>query len=518
MAYTESFPNLDAHAETISPPPGSIRRDTISTISSDKQLSLPSGRWPLPIHGNCARCGHHHKAALIYINVVEGICEASHVICERCGQKWLTIGGLNTTQISLLSAVTAEVDSREINFRYSLFSIVRSATSVASPTALSNVPEDPSRTPSRNSSTRSAHPHSDHITHIEPRSLRDPSINSATASDIEATPAHLQSNRPPLQKSLPNLRRVSAPTINSIKRRFKNTIRVLRNVRLGRPSRKTQESQMVAGGDEMRADTERVHYMQLTSPQVVASVLPESENLSINASNATVEPAMTTGQIVEELKNVDKEAIRNMTSKQRIAWIRERITTFKRSRCCSTLQCDCNRRHSASSIGDYYGLSEHTLSQPSTSSHRYALEQMGSQFDPFAAGAFFSHTGSLTLSATRISEADTAVDQPEGSSSPQSSRLELSQQARRSRSPRPASLFHSRHSWQQYRHARAQRDSMDSVLAGAARNSWRGSDLFSLAQHDIPARSDTPELRSLADPLVEETASSIAERDQTSEV
>jgi hypothetical protein len=194
-----------------------------------------------------------------------------------------------------------------------------------------------------------------------------------------------------------------------------------------------------------------------------------------------------------------------MTPRQRHVWIRERITAFKRSKCCSSFQCDCKRRHSTSSISDYHSQVPHRSATATPTFQHYSLEQMGSQFDAIPAGALFTHTGPLTISATRISEADTAVENQEGPSSPRSS-----QYARRSRSPRPASLFRSRISWQQSGYAPTQRDSMDSVLAMTVRNSWRGWDRLSIA-------SVTPqgiELPSSTDPVVEEEVSATSQRSE----
>ncbi|KAF2442659.1 hypothetical protein P171DRAFT_47272 [Karstenula rhodostoma CBS 690.94] len=475
---------MDVPPETFPSSSASIRRDTMSTISSDKQPSPPSGSWPVTIHGNCARCGHYHKAAVVQIHLVEGMCEASDVVCDRCGQKWLTVGGLNSTQISLLSTVTTELDYGEINFRYTLLSMVRSTVSIASPTALANVPEDPSPTPSRKSSARCDRKLPDDSANAERGINRNYRTNASPVFNVEARPT--LKNEPMARSSLPSLSKNGTPALKVIRRKLKNAF----------------ESEGSVPNTEMEIQR------QSTSLEVVASASLGNERPSRPAKYDDGGPAKTTRQIIEDLKSVDKEAIRNMTPKQRDMWIRERITAFKQSKRRSALQCDCKRRHSTSSIGDYYSLPPHRSATTSTF-QRYSLEQMGSQFDALPAGALFTHTGPLTISATRISEADTAVELPEGSSSPRSS-LHA-----HSRSPRPASLFRSRLSWQQPRYARTQRDSMDSVLAGTARSSWRGVDRLSLASvapQDISTGSDAPETSRSADPVMEEEVSTTSRR------
>lgn len=498
--------NMDASPEILPFSSGSMRRDTMSTISSDKQPSLPSGRWPITIHGNCARCGHHHKAALIYIHVMEGICEASHVVCDRCGQKWLTIGGLNSTQISLLSTITTELDYGDINFRYTLFSMVRSAASIASPTALANVPEDPSPTPSRSSSAQYARDYTDASAHAEQIIPRNYQTIPLSVSDIEARPLD---NRPIAKSSLPSIPKNVTPALKTMKRKLKNAFSILGKASFKSLSHRSKRSELFAESEGREPSTRMEMQGHTTAPELAASTFSENERPPQHAEDHDSGPAKTTRQVIEELKSIDKEAIRNMTPKHRDIWIREHITAFKRSKCRSDLQCDCKRRRSTSSMGDYHSLLPRRSATTPTF-QRYSLEQMGSQFDGLPAGALLTHTGPLTISATRISEADTAVEFQEGSASPRSS-----QHARRSLSPRPASLFRSRLSWQQFRPARTQRDSMDSVLAGTIRNSWGGLDRFSLASvtpQDLSAGGDDPELPSSADPVAEEEVSTTSQR------
>jgi hypothetical protein len=494
---------MNAPSETLPFSSDSNRRDTMSTINSDKQPSLPSGRWPLTIHGNCARCGHHHKAAVIHIHVVEGICEGSPLICDRCGQKWLTIGGVNSTQISLLSTVTTELDLTEINFRYTLFSMVRSAASIASPTALANVPEDPSPTPSRNSSTRYDCELFDNSPNVERRMPRNYHINLAPGSEVERKSAQVLDKRHRGQDLSPRLPQSIGPTLRSIKSKVKNTINVFRKVGAKAFSHKSEEPKWTAQSERRQLNTGIGTQRQLKPPEVVASVSLENGGRSKHAEDVNGGTVKTTKQIIEDLKSVDKQVIRNMNPKQRDLWIREHITTFKRSLCCSSLQCDCKRRHSTSSISDYHSLLPHCSATATPTFQHYSLGQMGSQFDGIPAGALFTHTGPLTISATRISEADTAVENQEGPSSPRSS-----QYARRSRSPRPASLFRPRVSWQQSGHAGTHRDSMESVLAVTVRNSWRGWDRLSHPS----VNPEGVELPSSTDVMVEEEVSVTPQR------
>lgn len=449
---------MDVPPETIPLSSASTRRDTISTMSSDRQPSLPSGRWPITIHGNCTRCGHHHKAATIHLHVAAGICEANHVNCDRCGQRWLAVGGLNSTQISLLSTVTTEVDRGEINFRYTLFSMVRSAASIASPTALANVPEDPPSVPSRSPSARNARHPSDAPVRHEQGNPHENYTNSPLNDNVEPGPTKALEDGPIAGYSMPGPPRNNLPALLIIRRKLTNALGMLRNVQFKTLSHRSRRLKSTAQRQGKDSITEPTLQRRSTSPSVISAAFSKNERLEDDHSS----PEKTTGQVFEDLEFVNKGTIRNMTPKQRDTWIRERITAYKRSKRSSHFQCDCKRRHSSCSTGVYSLPPRHSASTPAF--QRYSLDQMGSQFDVLPPGAFFNHTGPLTISASRISEADTAVEQQD----------ELS--GRRS----PQHAFRSRLSWQQLRNARTQRNSLDSVLANTTRSS-RAIDRLSLA-------------------------------------
>lgn len=460
---------MDLSHETFSVRSTPRRRDTMSTVSSDKVPSLPTGSWPLTIHGNCSRCGHYHKAAIIQIHVIEGICEASHVICERCGQKWLTIGGTNNTQISLLSTITTDLDYDELNFRYTLFSMVRSTTSVALPTVLSNVPEDPSPTPSRSSSGRHrGYPQES----VDPHS-GDTSYKNNPTPTFEHEATTKKSYVDPIMGKGPSSKRTRSrgPMFNNIKRKFKSSIGILRRVHLkgaGRPEKKVKSDM---DSIDRTIDEHRQSQPPLGSSEDSVSEINEVEESCRDSENAHQDRGTAATQAIQNLKSFDKEVIRNMTPQQRKDWIREQITTFNRR---ATCDCGCKRRYSSPSPNEPSNIREYEVSPTASSFQRAALDQMGSQFDAIP-GAFFTHTGPLTISATRISEAVTAVDNQSAASTPRHSRLDFVQQAHHSRSPRPASLLHSRNSWQPSRNSRVQRNSLDSVLVGSTvRSSWRG--------------------------------------------
>lgn len=215
------------------------RRDTVSTVDSDKYTPIPPGDWSFTLHGNCARCNHHHKSAVVHIKIHDNSSEASHLICEHCRQKWLTIGGVNTTQLSLLSSRTTELEAEDVNFRRALINIMRSTTSVAAPTALSSVPEATSRHSSRDNSTNRVD------------SQLNPKKESGGTHTIHG-----------------HSKRISGKFLGGVKRKLKETFPILRNVhirdfvspmKLKSPARDDEPEQLRGSSQISPARDERKH-------------------------------------------------------------------------------------------------------------------------------------------------------------------------------------------------------------------------------------------------------------------
>ena len=99
-----STQTIEGHPIVDPLPQPTPRRDSASTTSS----SISPGYYTLPIHGNCPRCHHRHRAANIRISRDSG--RVSRVNCEKCGGRWLSFGGPNATSISLLSSQTIDID------------------------------------------------------------------------------------------------------------------------------------------------------------------------------------------------------------------------------------------------------------------------------------------------------------------------------------------------------------------------------------------------------------------------
>jgi hypothetical protein len=475
--------------------PNPHRHGTMSTVGSEKH-SLPFGIWKLLIHGNCPRCSHRHKATPIRFEVSKDPSDATPIQCEKCDHRWLTIGGRNNTETSLLSTQTTEPDPDEISFRDALFSFVRSAT------ALDSVPEGPSRVPSRGKNVRMQ----------SDNSLGSPTSNvhqggphaSTPGQDQDATtaspsPQH-QSTR---QELLSNNVKLTKVLLRDFKRKLRRHFPILNRVHLRKTTMPSTPRAAVAPTGTTPTAAPPQHQTTAQTPDPLMRDTTEQcldDKCSIRKQSEDVcTPAKSTTQAIEEIKNFDKEALKTMSSEERTAWIREKITAFK---CRCSRQCTCKRRRRSSSIMVDSSTKVHILppvlcNQYCGQRRRHSLEGIGSHLDCFAPGQFY-HGQPLTISATRTSEADTVVESNTFSSSARTSRIDFVQRQRhRSWSPRPASLMNVRHSLQ---HRLEAQPSMDSTLTGgvagsSSRGRRRGPDRrsrASLPPSMIPPRSESP--------------------------
>ena len=140
LSPPSSVHNTELHQRQSFPTNRPIRQDTRASIDSIICTPLVPGFYKIPFHGNCPRCHHRHVAAEVKVEVTPGYTKPSYVRCENCKEKWVALGGRNSTCISLLSTLTVEPDPMENDARRAIINMVRSISSVASP-VLNTVPE-----------------------------------------------------------------------------------------------------------------------------------------------------------------------------------------------------------------------------------------------------------------------------------------------------------------------------------------------------------------------------------------
>jgi len=97
----------------------------------DTYAPLPPGRWTLDLHGNCSRCHRYHKSVRFKVEIFHDPEITTYVRCQKCNEKWLAIGGRNSSQLSLLSVNTVQPDPVAAELRHSLVNMVRATTALA---------------------------------------------------------------------------------------------------------------------------------------------------------------------------------------------------------------------------------------------------------------------------------------------------------------------------------------------------------------------------------------------------
>ena len=472
------------------------RRGTVSTVSSEKQslLPLPTGEYSLPAHGTCPRCYHYHKAAPVRLVVYEGVCEASTVPCAKCGQKWFTLGGSNVTQISLLSRCTTNLDQDEINFRNRLFRVFRPAASATPPTNLASVPESISRGHSRDSSVRPSglRDTSEHVEHSIHGSKSEDGIDHGP-EPIRGTSTSKPSSRRDIYHQPQHWEPAGAraEVLLIVKRKLEKTLAFFKRLR---PRKLEKHRRDNPKGKDPVAEPPSEEPDVKAEDSVEVSPSERNQSFSHSAKESDQTKDSTTDGIDLQTK-ADEEQARKMTFVQRKAWFREQITAYK---CRRALDCSCPRRHSDSSIGRRSSVQDFVrLVNPDSSRQCSVLAQTGAQFDHTPV-MHHRHTDVLSISATRMSEADTAIDSHTRPSSPRHSRIEsIQRQAHRSMSPRPASRISSRQSLQWLRADRAQRHSADSTLCGSTVHNAFGPGRRGRDRHSIGSLlqgSDSPDV------------------------
>ena len=448
-----------------------VRRDTASSAGSDKYLPMPTGHWLLDLHGNCPRCRHHHTAVKIKINVTHDSSKFSRVQCENCKENWLAFAGNNSTQISLLSTATINPDPVEKEVRLTLINLVRSATTItaiASPT-LTRIPES-----------------SPPDIAGEPSTRRPASNVLQPVSRASGTPGRVSFNIP-----APNIRgdtqspRATSPVSRSVanEQNTRGTRHALFNLKQRVKTRITRLQKLslrrflgISKGSKVSAKRAEKLPVELPvaenppasnehSPEPIAHDEQHSEELlEPNHTESDVpEPSNRTDEAARFIDSVKNVPLELMDKKERIAWMRGKLTQFKEQRAKSTL----SRNSTTVDIGTQVPRHESPYLVSLRPHHLPDFFGLGSHFgysERFSVSDPSLRTHPISISE-RTSEAPTVVDDSAVASNPRLSRL-FQREHLRSGSPRPQSL----HSvWHHVRQHRDQtRTSLDSTGTGGA--------------------------------------------------
>lgn len=453
-----------------------IRHDTSSSTGSAKPI--PKGNWTLNISGNCPRCHHHHNSVRVHVKATSDFSHTGDVSCEKCGRLWLGLGKRSSTRISLVSTKTIEAVPEEEAFRSTIIKMIRSATTIAtlSPTlgstTLADIPESSSAGPSRETSVRST-------TH---EGIQDASL--ITSGGVTAARKGLSSNflktgsartsvRPlaPDQTLRSKHHNTGTPRfILRVGQKLSAKFPALKSSPLGRwfpdnPKLSNNRLGKQPIRENLSSSPTPVH-MSMSHPidaETETQNIPAPElkqhSLNICSSSTSQQDAL------DSLRAMDENAIQGLSPEQRIAWMREKLTTFKSLAKQTPPKVDSSMVDSGTQV-DSQDL-------PPTRRHS-VLAFVGNRFGSFQYFEIFRGSNStlngrrLSMSETYLSEADTAVEGMSVSSTPRHILLESLQ---RERSPRPHSFHSSLQNWQHALHARVEaRYSFDSAATGNVRS------------------------------------------------
>ncbi|KAF1842935.1 uncharacterized protein K460DRAFT_432368 [Cucurbitaria berberidis CBS 394.84] len=468
MVASEAFEILEVswkmpHLVTTEASSGDIERkvslhrsDTVSSIGSDAYSPLPPGRWTLDFHGNCPRCHHHHTGVKIKVDVSHDSSKVSHVRCEMCQENWLAFGGRNSTRISLLSTLTADPDPVEKEVRSTLSKLVRSTTAITAPWLL-NIPETSPEHSVRSTTSNGLQP-----------SFGPMATTAQTSSSVPLS--RVQRLKPSTSlSSLP-----TTPTIDigdkghpkqplsNLKQRVQARFPILQGAKVKQLFRHSKKPQMsaekrenypvhISAGNELGPSTSFQEELYTSGQESGSEVLHNDPSVS-DSANMNSEVA----DFIADLRN---DPISEMNKKERVIWLREKLTKFKSSR-----KIFDQPAHSiVVNSGTRVTSVEPPLASFVQDSRRHSSEMLYlgshlSYFDRWSSEAAL-HGRPLSMSerGTELSDASTVADDNIVASDPRNALVESLQRARRaSESPRPLSLNNLSLSWGNIRQARAE--------------------------------------------------------------
>ncbi|RMZ70781.1 hypothetical protein GMOD_00008412 [Pyrenophora seminiperda CCB06] len=406
------------------------RHDTTSSTGSAVQL--PPGYWTMDLSGNCPSCHHHHKALRMRIRVSRDSPHAGDVHCEKCKRLWLAFGQVNTTRISLLSTMSIEPPPLESEFRAALVHIIRAATPIAalSPT-LTMIPEANSSIPSRETSVRSAtragmqRP----FTTIGNEPGLVPAGTSNSVSGLR------KANVSPVEHRRTHwAKRIGVKGSRFVHHVKQRIVSKLPNHRLSFvPKRISSPEQHQTVREPLNSNDPPPLLTSTNLDDNTSSSITFEAGLTTNPPDVCSGPG-TSADALASLKELDPQVLQPLPSHQRFNWGRKQFTEF---RALSTSPTDPPVMVDNET---QISISESLQLIPGPYSHRYSLlAHMGgwlgsNEYLDSIRGSNATLNGRpLSISETRLSDADTIVETLRGSRERRPHSLNYAMQAHWSR-------------------------------------------------------------------------------------
>jgi hypothetical protein len=319
--------------------------------------------------------------------------------------------------MSLLSTQTADPDVLEQSFRYALFDMVRSMTSIASASALASVPEIPSRAASPEHSVRSYNAEREHVQSNEEAQSPPPGAADSAKEEIRSS-SQVNGNAPDRPLKQPRA------LLQTLRARVEKHMLRLKKYRLVSVLRSKNKTTMTAKARGKLPNNDALDVPErYPSPSNIPARSLHRENMAPNWTvNANEQPS---GSVVPEATGfalqADRELLQSMPKEQRVVWIREHLSDFK-SRYSSSHYA---RRPTSSvvlhSVGDRDSQTPPPVGPPRSplrpADRRYSDELIlvGSHLHGFQPGELLYASRALSIgSTTHLSQAVTAVDSEDG--------------------------------------------------------------------------------------------------------
>lgn len=427
-----------------------IKHNTQSSTGSAKPI--PPGTWTLNISGNCSTCHHRHEAIAIQVRASSESNHIGEIHCEHCDKLWLDFGKRNSTRISLISTETVEITPVESEYRSVLVNLIQSATAatvVASP-GLAAIPESPTTSLSRETSVRST-VHSS-IQRVRSTNIQVPVVvDGLSSGNNDNVPSPCSPITPQRYKDNTSSNSHHASKRSRLRTRLQlafDRLPILHNSRLGRLlnlRQKPRTGYVEEGGPPVPLviqDT-TVPRLATITPSVSNRVYepheiqPRSYTNDLRVDTSVLcGPSASPAQALESLKSLNMSELKEMSSEQRTAWMRERLTSFKALQARQAPSARSATVNATTPAG--FGPAELISLPPMQPLRRHTLDGLGTHLILDSDVSLYRH--SLSISDTNVSDTTAVEGSIIASASPPTLQDDPQQALHTTGSPRPLSL------------------------------------------------------------------------------
>ena len=307
-------------------------------LAHTRARPLPPGHWLMDVNGSCPRCHHYHKNANLVFR--SNSKQSTHLCCENCHRKWFALGHDNSTRVSLVSIETVEADPVEREVRLALISMVRNAlpsngidgasTQIPGSDRPSSIPYATTTTPGSSQHPAKQGRERFHV----PVNRRDGGIDSDTPQSQQNLGKRFQGPISRWRKSLrykPLEVRKECATLDE---RDKGKGINLENTDHMDSSTTSQlaKATILLLGVPRKVFSEKAKRLARHPENIQTDIETNSkfepDDDRITTSSIPTEPKTRAQKFIEDL---NPDALDLMSAQERVKWLRNKFTKFKRS-------------------------------------------------------------------------------------------------------------------------------------------------------------------------------------------